>query len=300
MSCACCPPGSSRQDEDPDDVSQQEPDALRKKLKREQRARRDAEAIAERVTGELYATTRQLEALNAELGRTNDELQAVNQSMRDFVAIASHDLRGPLTSIIGYGQLLDSQWDALQDDQRLEFLRVIRRQGTHLNALVEDLLTVSKIEAGALDVHAEVVRLHEALRQSISDFAARASEITVDAPMDLAALVDPEHLYRILNNFVTNALKYGKPPVHVRAFDAGEWVEIHVCDNGNGIPLDFVPRLFARFARAEDEVTRSQRGSGLGLSIVQGLAQANGGNTWYEPNQPNGSCFAVRLPKAAA
>src|SRR5688572_14038846 len=112
---------------------------LSRRLSRERRSRREAEAIAERVTRELYATTVALEELNTELSRTNEELQAVNQAMRDFVAIASHDLRGPLTSIIGYAELLALQWEALTEEQRREFVAVIHRQGRHLNNLVEDL-----------------------------------------------------------------------------------------------------------------------------------------------------------------
>lgn len=273
---------------------------LKKRYDRERRARRDAEGIAERVTGELYASMLELERLNHELTRTNDELQALNRSMRDFVAIASHDLRGPLSSILGFAAMLSQRWKEMPQEQIVEFLTIIRRQGEHLNRLVEDLLTVSKIEAGALDVHAEVVRLRDAMQEAIDDFTQHAAEIILDVPSDLSAVVDPDHLQRIIVNFLTNAIKYGKPPVEIEARDAGEWVEIRVRDHGLGVPVEFVPRLFGRFARADNESTRAQAGTGLGLSIVVGLANANGGETWYEANEPNGSCFAVRLPKAAA
>ncbi len=270
---------------------------LKKRYERERRARREAESIAENVTAQLYATGQELEVLNAELGRTNDELQEVNRSMRDFVAIASHDLRNPLTSIIGYSEMLTGQWERLTEEARREFVAVIRRQGGHLNHLVDDLLTVSKIEAGALDVHADVVKLGNVMSQAIEGFTQRASTLTVEAPADLVALVDPEHLYRILTNYVTNAFKYGAPPVAVEARAAGEWAEITVRDHGVGVPAEFLPRLFGRFSRSQDAATQAQKGSGLGLSIVRGLAEANGGDTWYEPNEPSGSCFGVRLPR---
>jgi signal transduction histidine kinase len=266
---------------------------LKRRLERERSARQQSEAIAERVTAELYQTTLALK-------RTNEELQAVNQSMRDFVAIASHDFRSPLTSILGFSGMLLSRWDTLGDEQRVEYIDVIKRQGEHLKRLVDDLLTVSTIEAGALDVHQEVVTLHDALRRAIDDFAQTAAQVELVAPDGLAVMVDPNHLNRILMNFVTNAVKYGEPPVEVKAVDCGDCVEIRVCDHGEGVPEAFVPRLFARFARADTEATRDQKGTGLGLSIVQGLARANGGETWYEPNSPHGSCFAVRLPKPAA
>jgi signal transduction histidine kinase len=272
---------------------------LKKRYGREQRARQEAEAIAERVTAELYASAQELARLNVELKHTNDQLQAVNQAMRDFVAIASHDLRSPLTSILGFSELLMRRSESLRDEQKSEFLNAIHRQGEHLNRLVEDLLTVSKIEAGALDVHCKVVELAEALHEAIADFRDRAAGVTVLVPPHLTVVVDPDHLSRIVTNFVSNALKYGEPPVEIVASDANDRVEIRVRDNGPGIPDDFVPRLFGRFARADNAATRAEKGTGLGLSIVQGLAQANGGDTWYEPNTPHGSVFAVRLPKAA-
>lgn len=273
---------------------------IRRRLERERSARREAEAIAERVTRELYASAQELERVNAELHRTNDDLQKANQTMRDFVAVASHDLRAPLTSVIGYTSLMVHQWGNLTEEQKIDFLSRIRGQGEHLNRLVEDLLTVSKIEAEALDVHREVILLREALSQAIGDFAERAAAIRVSAPPELAVVADPEHLRRILENFLTNALKYGAPPVEVEAQETGESVEIRVRDSGDGVPEDFIPRLFGRFARADTPATRANGGTGLGLSIVQGLAQANGGDTWYEPNSPSGACFALRLPKSAA
>lgn len=264
--------------------------ALRRRLGREREARKQAEAIAERVTAQLYAS-------QGELKRANAELQALNQSLREFVAVASHDLRNPLTSIIGLSGILAKRWKDLTDERRGEFLDIIDRQGHHLARLVEDLLTVSRIEAGQLDTHAEVVRLSQAIGVVMEDFGHRAAEVrlTVD---DAEVLVDPDHFRRILGNFVGNAFRYGAPPVEVDARETGPWVEIRVRDHGCGVPKDLVPRLFEKFARGDD--AQEKGGIGLGLSIVQGLARANGGDTWYEANEPQGSCFGLRLPLHAA
>jgi signal transduction histidine kinase len=175
----------------------------------------------------------------------------------------------------------------------------MQRQATNLTRLVDDLLTVSRIEATALDVHREVVKLRAAATQSMETFTERMSEIRLTMPAGLAILADPDHLQRILVNYVTNALKYGAPPIEVMASPANEWIEIRVSDSGKGVPPEFVPHLFERFARA-DAVRTAQPGTGLGLSIVKGLAEANGGDAWYEPGRPRGSCFVVRLPKAVA
>jgi signal transduction histidine kinase len=268
---------------------------LHRRLDRERAARREAEAIAERVTAELYASASELQRVNLELKGANDELQNLNQAMRDFVAVASHDLRGPLTSILGAASTLNRKWSALSDEHRGQFLGIVERQGRHLLRMVEDLLTVSRIEAGQLDTHCEVIKLGDAFRRIVEDFGRPLPDIHVHVD-DVNVLADPDHLERILVNFLGNALKYGSPPVEVEAHAAGDWVEIRVLDHGEGVPEEFVPRLFGKFARGE----QSKSGTGLGLSIVQGLARANGGETWYEPNRPHGSCFAVRLPLAAA
>ena len=264
-----------------DDATSEE---LRSRLDRARRAQRDAEAVAERVTGDLYAALQ--------------ELKALNQTMRDFVAVASHDLRTPLTSIVGFSSLLDQRWERLQPQERREFLSAINRNANQLVGLVDDLLTVSGIEAGAVETHAEAIEVHRVTHQAMLDFAERASETRVAVDAGLAVVADPSHLRRILTNYLTNAFKYGKPPVQISAKAINGWVNILVCDRGEGVPEEFVPRLFAKFARADTPVTHQERGTGLGLSIVQGLAQANGGDVWYEPNQPTGSCFGVRLPAA--
>jgi signal transduction histidine kinase len=271
--------------------------SLRKRLGRERNARREAEAIADRVTGELYASTRELQRVNAELQGANEELSTLNQSMRDFVAVASHDLRTPLTAILGATSTLKHAWDRVNAEQRVEFVAMIERQAQHLSRMVDDLLTLSRIEAGALHTQAEVVALRDAIERATSTFNDREPPVTIHA-LELQILTDPDHLERMLVNFIGNAYKYGEPPIEIEVSDAGAWAEIRVRDHGDGVPEDFVPRLFGKFARGD--AARTLGGTGLGLSIVQGLARANGGDTWYEPNHPNGSCFALRLPKSAA
>lgn len=269
-------------------MDEPDPGLLQRRLDRERAARHEAETIAERATAELYAS-------QGDLRRANAELRLLNDTMREFVAVASHDLRGPLTAVVGMASLLASRWEDIPPERRAEMLDVIVRQGHRLSRLVDDLLTVSKIESGALDAVAEVVALDRAVREAAADFADAEIRLTVDG---LAVVADPDHLQRILVNYLGNALKYGEPPVEVDARDAGEWVEIRVCDHGAGVPEELVPRLFGKFARGA--VSAQKGGTGLGLSIVQGLARANGGDTWYEPNQPCGSCFGVRLPARAS
>jgi signal transduction histidine kinase len=256
---------------------------LRRRLDRERAARREAESIAERVTGDLY--------------RVNSELQALNDSLREFVAVAAHDLRGPLTGLLGMSSTLARRWTDLTPESRDEMFTTVERQGERLKGLIDDLLTISRIDAGAVETMVEVVALRDAIREVMHDFSANSADVQLLVD-DLQATVDPSHLQRILTNYLGNALRYGSPPIEVHAHDAGTWIEIVIRDCGDGVPENLVPRLFGKFVRGDE--SHKVGGTGLGLSIVRGLAQANGGDTWYEPNQPHGSCFGVRLRKRVA
>jgi signal transduction histidine kinase len=109
---------------------------------------------------------------------------------------------------------------------------------------------------------------------------------------------DSDRLCQILVNYVSNALRYGTPPVTVVATVEQGWAQVRVDDAGTGVAEEFVPHLFEKFARSGRAKTRYVDGTGLGLAIVRQLARAQGGDAWYEPNQPNGSRFCLRLPLA--
>jgi signal transduction histidine kinase len=268
-----------------------------RRLERERAARREAEAIAERVTGQLYDSVRELKRLNRDIERANDELAAANQTLKDFVAVAAHDLRGPVSAILGFAQTILGRWATLPDDEKREFLGIVEGRARYMTRMLDSLLTVSRIESGAIDVHRETLSVSDAIRDALQDVE-RASEATITCPPGLEVMADPDHFRRILSNYVTNAFKYGEPPVVIEARDDGQHVEIIVSDHGDGVPPSFASRLFHKFARAEGDRI-AEAGSGLGLSIVQGLARANDGDAWYTPNEPKGSRFAVRLPKVA-
>lgn len=270
---------------------------LEKRHARERHARAEAEAIAERVTGELYSTVQELKRVNGELDNANRDLQASNQTMKDFVAIASHDLRGPVSAILGFASTMLQRWNSFEDREKQDYLTIIERRSKYLTRMLDSLLTVSRIEAGAIEVHRETIDVAAAIDEVLEEFDDRAEQVEIRCPDSLKVVADPDHLHRILVNYISNAFKYGKPPVEVVATDTGEWVELAVRDRGNGIPQEFAPRLFHKFARAESDGTHTEKGSGLGLSIVSGLAQANHGEAWYETNKPRGSTFGVRLPK---
>ena len=233
---------------------------------------------------------------SATLEEANDELRLADQLKSDFVSMASHELRTPLTSILGFSSTLRDYWDVTPDEDKLEYLDVIDRQARRLSRLVNDLLAMSRIESGKLDVRHARVDVGEVARAAVVGLGDAGADVQVTGPDHLDVHADPDHVEQIVVNFVGNALKYGEAPITVDLIDAGDTVELRVCDAGEGIPDDFAPHLFEKFAQASTGSTRGASGTGLGLSIVQGLARANGGDAWYEPNQPRGAVFAVRLP----
>jgi signal transduction histidine kinase len=229
--------------------------------------------------------------------RTAAELRAANEAMRDFVAIASHDLRTPLTVIRGFCIALEQQWKKVGDAEKLEYLSMMDRQAEHLARLVDDLLTVSQIDARALEAQKERIEIRSAIDRALEGLD---TEISVEATHGLAAVADPHHVHRMIRNYLENAISYGGPPVMVEARPNDGWIEVMVRDQGEGVDNQFTEKLFDKFARAQAGAAMAKQGTGLGLSIVAGLAQANGGEVWYEPNVPRGSCFGIRLPQARA
>jgi len=199
----------------------------------------------------------------------NLDLQAVNEAMRGFVAVAAHDLRSPLASIVGFSALLNESWETLNDETRRKFVSTIDRQSHHLSRLVDDLLTLSSVEGGSMTTRPEVIVLAEAIRACLESGGGDTASVAVSCSPDLVVRLDADHLGRILDNYVQNALSYGAPPVQIEAARLGDMVEVRVLDHGLGVPPEFVARLFGKFARSNVPSMRAQKGTGLGLSIVR-------------------------------
>jgi PAS domain S-box-containing protein len=237
---------------------------------------------------------KELERAADELQRANAELRISDELKSHFVAVTSHELRTPLTSVLGFAKTLLKHWDRIPDERKREQIRLIEDQSERLTRLVEELLTLSKIEAGALELHPQPISVAEVVRSVLSSFGEQGSRIEVEVPRRQRVLADPDHLHQMLTNYVANALRYGRPPITIDSRQAGGAAEIRVSDRGDGVPETFVPRLFERFAQAGG----GDGGTGLGLSIVRGLARAQGGEAWYEPANTDGACFGIRIPLA--
>jgi signal transduction histidine kinase len=246
------------------------------------------------IAGVAGAMANNLVAERNELAAAKAELERAGEIKDDFLAMTNHELRTPLTTILGYASMLDRRWDTLAEGAKRDAVSEIAQQGQRLHDLVEDLLTISSAQAGALHVEIEPVPLaalvHEAVGHLLPDRGA-----DVRCPESLLVLADRRRLNQILTNYLSNALKYGAPPIGVEATADDRSVVVKVTDAGAGVDPAFVPRLFEKFSQASVGASRTAGGTGLGLAIVRQLAQAQGGEVWYEPRVPHGSAFCLRL-----
>ncbi|MCW2925466.1 MAG: two-component hybrid sensor and regulator [Thermoleophilia bacterium] len=249
-----------------------------------------------RMEADILARANELQLANAELEQQADELIRLNQVNSRFLAMASHELRTPITAIDGFATTMLDRWDDLDDARKREFLEIIEVQSRRLRRLTEDLLKLANIESGKLQVDLEPIDVASVVVNVVRELGA-GDEVQLRCPDSAVARADAGHVHQMVVNYVTNARKYGRAPIEVAVTDDDGWVQICVSDRGDGVPEDFVPHLFETFARAEVERHSSAEGTGLGLSIVRQLARAQGGDAWYEPHEPHGAAFKARLPR---
>ncbi|MEU8141175.1 ATP-binding protein [Nonomuraea sp. NPDC048901] len=225
------------------------------------------------------------------------QLEAELERHSRVIAVVAHEVRNPLAGIGLLVDMLREPEESFSDEERADVLDRIAVRTANLQALVKKLLTVAKIDANAVRVSVEPVPVLEVILERLAEFADRPKDVYVSCDPQVRALVDRSELSEMLINYLENAFRYGAPPFEVRVAEQPDGVEIRVCDNGPGVSEEFRPSLFERFSR-ESRTQRETEGSGLGLWIVQSLAQANGGDTYFEPGEQGGACFCLRLPQA--
>jgi signal transduction histidine kinase len=262
------------------------------------RSRSLADRLAEQ-NQTLADQAAKLEQLLEKEHNTVDELRELNRMKNEFVAVVSHELRTPVTALIGYAKTLQQPGFAEDEDLRQEFLERMERQGDRLVRLVENLLTAARIESRQLPIQVTRVRFEDLVRDVVEGLGAEGDRLKVDVPPGLPVLqTDHELLTRVVSNLLDNALKYS-PDASVCEIGArGEEAAVvfWVADHGVGISEDEVARIFERFYQVDSSSTRTFRGAGLGLSLVQELLQRLGGSISVESRLGEGSRFTVTLP----
>ena len=226
-----------------------------------------------------------------------------DRAKTEFVSMVSHELRTPMTSIKGYADLLLMGSAGVLGERQEKFLTIIRNNVDRLTTLVDDLLDISRIESGRLDLEPEPMEVQEAVDRVITSMQARADEKALSLRSDMPAELptvdgDMDRVVQILTNLVGNACQYTRSDgeIVVSARRRNGEVEISVRDTGVGIGLEDRERIFDRFFRADDPVVQGTSGTGLGLAIVKSLVEMHGGEIWVESELGKGSVFTFTLP----
>jgi signal transduction histidine kinase len=219
-----------------------------------------------------------------------------------FVSMVSHELKTPVTIIQGYAETLnrpDAKWNR---DEMREGLSVIAEETQRLSRLIDDLLDVSRLQAGMPSLQMEDVALDALAERVIERFKPQTEEheLSIRFPSEFPAVRgDPGRLEQVLDNLVSNALKYspGGGPVVVRGRVRSNEVVVTVTDEGIGIPATEQGRIFEPFYRVDGSLRRETSGAGLGLYLAKAIVEAHGGRIWVESKPGEGSCFFFALPR---
>lgn len=255
----------------------------------------------------------------ADLAKANARLREIDSLKSAFLATVTHDLRTPLTSVLGFAKL--TRRDFIKDfmpfsdvsdhlrrkGKRIaENLGIIEAEGARLTRLVNDFLDLSKIESGRLDWHDQIVDASDVARAAIDAVGGeyeqnQAMALVVDIPPQLPPVrLDPDRLMQVLVNLLTNAVRHtGEGEVTLAARPLGSrWLELRVSDTGPGIPQEERERIFEKFHQVSrgDTTDADRRGTGLGLAICKQIVERYGGSIRAEGREPHGTAFVVELP----
>ena len=278
----------------------------------------ELEQRVEERTTELHQRAVELEQLNAELARTNQnrlellereraaraEAEAAVQLREQFLAIASHELKTPLTALIGFGQLLQlrAQRNSTLAERDHQSIRSILAQADRLNRMINALLDVSRIEQGQLRLDYKQLDMSALAQHTITELRSMNSEQLFElhaseTPLWLEG--DPLRLEQVLYNLLGNAMKYSphSTPITVDITTNGEMVQVAIRDRGIGIPEHDLPHLFERFYRASNVSVDNIAGVGIGLYVVQEIMALHQGTVTAESKEGHGSTFTITLPR---
>jgi len=244
---------------------------------------------------ELLQIVAQRVALALDRALVHERVVQLTHVQREFVALAAHELRSPAATIYGIAATLQLRRGELASDVVDELVLNLYQQGERMRKLVEQLLDLSRLDAGGVSVAPQPVALRKHIEEIVAGVAAidaRAVQIVV--PDDFEVVVDPAAIDRVVANLVSNAMRYGRPPIVVSAEQSDRHVRIYVEDSGEGVSPEFVPHLFERFRRSDESISKSV-GTGLGLSIARSYARAHGGDVFYHDNG-RGAKFELVVP----
>jgi PAS domain S-box-containing protein len=241
--------------------------------------------------------------LNQELVTANGDLLDANRHKTTFLANMSHELRTPLNAILGFSELLiDVTGDRFPTATRTRFLEQIHSSGKHLLALINDILDLSKVEAGQMELRLQMVSVAGIVSQVCSTVEPLATQKQINMVCDVVqageVMADEGKLRQMVLNLVSNAIKFTPEGgnVTITATRVRDRLEITVADDGIGIAEEDLPRMFREFQQLDSAVNRQQQGTGLGLALTRGFAILHGGDVRVESTRGKGSRFTIDIP----
>ncbi len=242
--------------------------------------------------------------LYGQLRKANEKLEQINKLKNEFISMVSHELRTPLTTIKGFVSIVHSEEVGVLNDQQRRFLDTAERAIDRLTLLVSDLLDISRIEAGHIKMQAHPISLKEVFGRVQINFepqlkAAKLS-LAINVPAKLPmALVDPHRLMQVLENLISNAIKYtAKGGITLSAQDKGDFILVSVKDTGIGIAEDEKDKIFDKFYQVKTGGGWPAMGTGLGLAIVRSIVDSHRGKVWVESTLGKGAEFFFLVPRA--
>lgn len=255
---------------------------------------------------ELAIHTDRLEQRESELENAIQEADRANRTKSKFLANMSHEIRTPLNGILGFTEVLIRDRQNIDDEEREEHLHTIRRSGKHLLTLINDVLDLSKIEAGQMSIQSVLCSPHQIISDTVSVLRVTAAEKGInldyrwDSPVPDTIKTDPYRLKQLLLNIVGNAVKFtdqGSVLIVSRIVETDSKANLHVevRDTGIGIAQDKLDAIFKPFVQADDSVTRKYGGTGLGLAISKKIAEALGGNLTVVSRLGQGTVFSIDI-----
>ncbi|MFH0904364.1 MAG: PAS domain-containing sensor histidine kinase [Methanobacteriota archaeon] len=233
----------------------------------------------------------------------NIQLVLANKAKSDFLAHMSHELRTPLSSIIGFSELLNQKTIGELNEKQEHYIDNVLESSKHLLALINDILDLSKVEAGKIELVIEKISVPEAISESVTLIKERAMKHSVvikkDIDPQLEIEADRQRIKQMLFNLLSNAVKFSKPEggtVTITAKKEDDMTKISISDTGIGIREENIRKLFTEFEQLDQGISRKYEGTGLGLAITKKLVELHGGKIWAESKYGEGSTFTFYLP----
>ena len=246
---------------------------------------------------ELKEKTAQLQTANVELGEAN-------RHKSQFLANVSHELRTPLNAIIGSTDNVLERIAGELNEKQTRYLTRVQANAEHLNLLIEELLDLSVIESGKIEIRAKNVSLASIVLEVAENLRQVAEKKPIDLEIGsidagLSAWADRDRIVQVLNNLIGNAVKFTPPQGKVTVAaqrDTNEWVQVSIADTGPGIPLEEADKIFDEFYQIPQSIRPKIKGMGLGLSIAKKFVEMHGGKIWIQSKAGKGSTFFLTLP----